>query len=142
MIAQRRDDDEAGFTLMEILVVLVLMGLIAAVAIPQVMKLMGSAKHKAAKLQIETVVNSLQYFENDVGAYPTTEQGLQALWTAPEGVADWDGPYVRREKQLIDPWGSTFIYQSPGKSRRYDLMSLGADGKEGGAGDDADIIAD
>ena len=141
MSAQRRDD-EAGFTLMEILVVLVLMGLIAAVAIPQVMKLMGSAKHKAAKIQIETVVNSLQYFENDVGTYPTTEQGLQALWTAPEGVADWDGPYVRREKQLVDPWGSKLIYQSPGKTRRYDLMSLGADGKEGGTGDDADIIAD
>lgn len=127
---------------MEILVVLVLMGLIAAVAIPQVMKLMGSAKHKAAKIQIETVVNGLQYFENDVGTYPTTEQGLQALWTAPEGVADWDGPYVRREKQLIDPWGSKLVYRAPGKSRRYDLMSLGADGKEGGTGDDADIIAD
>jgi general secretion pathway protein G len=133
---------EAGFTLMEILVVLVIIGLIAAVAIPQVMKLLESARHKAARIQVETITQGLQYYQLDVGQFPTTEQGLSALWTAPANVDDWNGPYVRREKQLVDPWGNKLIYTAPGKNRRYDLMSLGADAKVGGRGDDADIVAD
>jgi general secretion pathway protein G len=133
---------EAGFTLMEMLVVLVIIGLIAAVAIPQVLKLLESAKHKAARIQIETIIQGLQYYQLDIGQFPSTAEGLGALWMAPAGVDDWNGPYVRREKQLVDPWGNKLIYTSPGKERRYDLMSLGADAKIGGKGDDADIIAD
>jgi general secretion pathway protein G len=126
---------------MEMLVVLVVIGLIAAVAIPQVMKLLGSAKHKAARIQVETLTNSLQVFEMDTGAFPSNEQGLAALWKAPAGLTEWNGPYVRREKQLIDPWGKPFIYRAPGKAGPYDLVSLGADGKQGGSGDDADLSA-
>jgi len=135
------DEARSGFTLMEMLVVLVLMGLIAAVAVPQVMKLMGSAKHKAAKIQLETLSQSLTNYQVDIGAYPTTQQGLAILWTNPKTMPDWNGPYVRRQQQLVDPWGHEFIYRSPGKAAPYDLITLGADGVVGGTGDDADISA-
>jgi len=140
LISWRRQRD-AGFTLMEMLVVLVLMGLIAAVAIPQVMKLLESAKHKAARIQLETLSQSLTNYQIDVGSYPTTEQGLKILWTDPKTINEWNGPYVRREQQLLDPWNHPFIYRSPGKKGPYDLITLGADGVEGGKGDDADISA-
>jgi len=135
------DGREQGFTLMEMLVVLVVIALIAAVAIPQVMKLLGSAKHKAAQIQIETLSNSLNAYQLDIGTYPTTAEGLNVLWKD-NGSAEWSGPYVRREKQLLDPWGHAFIYRSPGARSAYELISLGADGKEGGRGDDADLAAD
>jgi len=141
--AERRSTHvEAGFTLMEMLVVLVVIGMIAAVAIPQVLKLLEGSKHKAAQIQVETLNNGLIYYQTDIGAYPTSEQGLAALWAAPAGVNAWDGPYVRREKLLTDPWGRPFVYRSPGQARVFDLVTLGADGKEGGTGDDADIVAD
>lgn len=132
---------ENGFTLMEMLVVLVVIGLIAAVAIPQVTGLLGSAKSKAAKIQLETLAQSLTFYQLDVGQYPTTDQGLKALWQAPEPVESWGGPYVRRERQLIDPWGRPFAYRAPGETGAYELVSLGADGKEGGNGEDADLSA-
>lgn len=132
---------EDGFTLMEMLVVLVVIGLIAAVAVPQVMKLLESAKHKAARIQLETLGNSLNAYQLDMGGYPTTAQGLPVLWKAAGDLPDWNGPYVRREHQLVDPWGRPFIYRSPGTGDPYDLISLGADGKEGGRGDDADLSA-
>lgn len=132
---------EAGFTLMEMIVVLVLIGLIAAVAVPQVMKLMESAKAKTARLQLDTVSQSLAVFQMDTGEYPTTQQGLAALWTAPEGLDTWNGPYLKSERQLRDPWGRPLIYRAPGNERAFDLMTLGADGKEGGKGDDADLVA-
>jgi general secretion pathway protein G len=136
-----RRSAEHGFTLMEMLVVLVVIGLIAAVAIPQVMKLLGGAKHKAARIQLETLSQSLNYYQLDVGGYPTTEQGLMALWQVPGQNDAWNGPYVRQEQQLRDPWGRPFIYRSPGQAGAYDLITLGGDGKEGGTGDDADLSA-
>jgi len=135
------EDEERGFTLMEMLVVLVVIGLIAAVAVPQVMKLLESAKHKAARIQLETLSNSLSAYQLDLGTYPTTEQGLAELWKDNGAQPDWNGPYVRRERQIIDPWGRPFIYRQPGTGRAYDLISYGADGKEGGRGDDADLSA-
>jgi general secretion pathway protein G len=133
--------NERGFTLMEMLVVLVLIGVIAAVAIPQVTKLMGSAKGKAARVQLETLSQSLTFYQLDNGGFPTSEQGLQALWQAPAGAAAWNGPYVRREQQLVDPWGNAFHYRAPAEEAAYQLISLGADGKEGGTGDNADLSA-
>ncbi len=152
MMKRRRGADERGFTplrrtarngftLMEMLVVLVVIGLIAAVAIPQVMRLLESAKHKAARIQLETVSQSLNYYQLDTGGYPTTEQGLKALWQAPAQNDDWRGPYVRQERQLLDPWGHPLVYRAPGQNGAYDLISLGSDGKEGGTGDDADLAA-
>ncbi len=136
-----RRSAQQGFTLMEMLVVLVVIGLIAAVAIPQVMKLLEGAKHKAARIQLETLSQSLVYYQLDIGGYPTTDQGLKALWQSPGGNEAWNGPYVRQERQLLDPWGRPFIYRSPGQSGDFDLISLGGDGKEGGSGDDADLSA-
>lgn len=133
------DQSERGFTLMEMLVVLVVIGLIAAVAIPQVMGLLESAKHKAARIQLETVSQSLNYYQLDVGEYPTVQQGLAVLWTAPNGIDTWNGPYVRQERQLVDPWGKPLLYRTPGKKGPFDLVTLGADGVEGGTGDNADV---
>jgi general secretion pathway protein G len=130
-----------GFTLMEMLVVLVVIGLIAAVAIPQVMHLLGGAKSKAAKIQLETLSQSLAHYQIDVGAYPTTEQGLKALWLAPGAVPSWNGPYVRREQQLTDPWGKPFAYRAPGEKGPFELVTLGADGAPGGSGENADLSA-
>jgi general secretion pathway protein G len=124
---------------MEMLVVLVVIGLIVAVAIPQVTKLLGSAKSKAAKIQLETLSQSLSFYQLDTGRYPTTEEGLAALWKAPAQAEGWGGPYVRRERQLVDPWSKPFVYRSPGETDPFDLVSLGADGKEGGTGEDADL---
>ncbi len=136
-----RRSAEHGFTLMEMLVVLVVIGLIAAVAIPQVMRLLESAKHKAARIQLETLSQSLNYYQLDTGGFPTTQQGLKALWQAPGQNDAWNGPYVRQERQLLDPWGHEFVYRAPGQNGDYDLVSLGSDGKEGGTGDDADLKA-
>lgn len=126
---------------MEMLVVLVVIGLIAAVAIPQVMGMLGGAKSKAARIQLETLSQSLTFYQLDLGRFPTNEEGLKALWQAPAEGEAWAGPYIRRERQLIDPWGRPFVYRSPGESQDYDLLSLGADGKEGGKGDDTDLSA-
>jgi general secretion pathway protein G len=136
---KRRQED--GFTLMEMLVVLVVIGLIAAVAIPQVMKLLGNAKAKAAKIQIQTLENGLNYFQLDMGRYPTDQEGLAALMKAPADADSWSGPYVRNDKQLDDPWGHPFLYKAEADGKPYELKSLGADGKEGGTGDDQDIVA-
>lgn len=132
---------ERGFTLMEMIVVLVVIGLIAAVAIPQVMKLLGNAKGKAARIQLETLDQSLVLYQIDMGQLPTTEQGLRALWQAPADAPNWSGPYVRREQQLVDPWGRPFVYSAPAESAPYRLTTLGADGQQGGTGENADLTA-
>lgn len=138
----RRREREAGFTLMEMLVVLVVIGLIAAFAIPQVMKLLGNAKAKAAHIQLQTVENGLNYFQLDMGRFPTSQEGLGALMKAPEGADSWSGPYVRNDKQLIDPWGHPLVYKADIDGKPYKLETLGADNKEGGTGDDQDIVAE
>ena len=138
----RRRKDEDGFTLMEMLVVLVVIGLIAAVAIPQVMKLLGNAKAKAAKIQIQTLENGLNYFQLDMGRFPTDQEGLNALVKAPTGADSWSGPYIRGDKQLTDPWGHPVVYKAEADGKPYKLVILGADGKEGGTGDDQDIVAE
>ncbi|MEO9599808.1 type II secretion system major pseudopilin GspG [Parasphingorhabdus sp.] len=132
---------ENGFTLMEMLVVLVVIGLIAAVAIPQITNLLGSAKSKAVKIQLDTLSASLRYFELDTGAFPTTEQGIQVLWSMTNPDPAWNGPYVRQERQLKDPWGFDFIYRSPAEGQPFELITYGADNKEGGTGENADHVA-
>lgn len=138
----RRELRSEGFTLLEMLVVLVVIGLIAAVAVPQVGRLLEGAKTEAARLQLDAVANSLTFYQLDTGSYPSTEQGLKALWEAPDDVTGWSGPYVRKERQLIDPWGHAFVYRAPAADADFALTSLGADGKPGGTGDDADIAHD
>lgn len=128
-----------GFTLLELLVVLVVMGLLAAIVTPQVMSMLSGAKSNAVGLQIETLSTALNYYQLDVGSYPPQEQGLDGLWQRPKEAANWRGPYIRKKQHLLDPWGRKFLYRIPGQHGRFDLYSLGADGKEGGSGDDADV---
>lgn len=128
-----------GFTLLELLVVLVVLGMLATIVTPQVMGMLSGAKSNAAALQIETLTTALHYYQLDTGAYPTQSQGLDALWQKPKDVAVWRGPYVRKKQHLLDPWGRPFLFKTPGRQGPFDIYSLGADGKEGGSGDDADI---
>lgn len=142
MSSLRRRRGEDGFTLMEMLVVLVVIGLIAAFAIPQVMKLLGSAKVKATHIQLQTVENGLNYFQLDMGRFPSDQEGLEALVKAPTSADSWAGPYLRGDKQIIDPWGHPLVYKAESDGKPYRLESLGADGKEGGTGVDQDIVAE
>lgn len=139
----RSDDErsarEAGFTLVELLVVLVILGLIAGFVAPQVMQYLGSSKAKAARIQVERISTVLDLFNLDVGRYPSTAEGLQALVSRPEQLETWNGPYVRKADSLIDPWGKPYIYASPGQNGMFDLYSLGADGRPGGGGENADV---
>lgn len=131
--------DDSGFTLMEMLVVLVIIALIAAVAIPQVMRLLESAKTKAARIQLQTVSQAINFYQLDNDALPTTAEGLSVLLNAPADSDTWAGPYVRGPEQLRDPWGKALLYRSPAGDKTFALTTLGADGREGGTGEDKDV---
>lgn len=133
---------EAGFTLLEVLIVLVILGLIAAVvAGPQLFKYLGTAKAEAAKIQIERIGAGLDLFRLDVGRYPSQAEGLRALVAQPAGVGGWNGPYLKRAEAVEDPWGRPFVYRLPGSHGDYDLYSLGADNAEGGDGENRDVTS-
>ena len=134
--ARRRD---RGFTLVELLVVLVILGLIATLAAPQVIKFLGGAQHSTAAIQVDKLSGVLDLYRLEVGAYPTTEVGLSALIERPPGAERWTGPYLKKAKSLIDPWGNPYVYRHPGDHGEYDLYSLGKDGREGGEGENQDI---
>ena len=138
MIA-RRPNAVRGFTLLELLVVLSVMALIAGIVTPQVMNMLGGAKTRAAALQVEALVTALDYYQLDVGSYPNQDQGLDALLNRPRDATNWRGPYVRKKQHLLDPWGRAFAYRLPGRNRPFEVYSLGADAREGGTGDDADV---
>lgn len=130
---------QIGFTLLELLVVLVILGLLAAIATPQVMKYLGRAKTDTALLQIENLGVVLDLYKLDNGDYPSEQQGLDALLTQPSGAPDWNGPYTRKGHSLIDPWGKKYTYNYPGKHSDFDLYSLGSDHKLGGGGEKQDV---
>jgi general secretion pathway protein G len=134
--------DEGGFTLLELLVVLAVLGLLISLVGPAVLNQFGSAKHKVAEQAVARIGGILDMYHLDVGSYPTTEQGLAALAARPLAVKGWSGPYVKTGEEFTDPWGQKFQYRSPSQrpGRAYDLISLGADGKAGGEGEAADII--
>jgi len=129
----------SGFTLLELLVVLVILGLLASLVGPQVLKQVGSSKTKAAALQINEFSTALDLFNLEVGRYPTSQEGLDALISKPANARYWNGPYLTKSQIRDDPWGNPYRYRSPGEHGAYDLYSLGADGSEGGSGDAADI---
>src|SRR5215470_2229800 len=133
---------QQGFTLLELLVVLAILGLLIGLVGPALMKQFGSAKEKVAHLEIERLATSLDIYKLDVGNYPTTEQGLQALIARPSGVGRWNGPYVKQDKVPEDPWGRQYIYRNPSQrpGHEYDLLSLGPTGQPGGTGATAAIF--
>ena len=122
------------------MVVVIIIGLLAALVGPRLFGKVSSAKQKAAKAQIELFGTALDTFRIDVGRYPTTEEGLKALRERPSGVVEWQGPYLPKEIPL-DPWGRPYIYKAPGEHGDYDLISYGLDGAEGGEGENQDVVS-
>ncbi len=131
---------QRGFSLIELIVVLVILGLLATVVGPQVIKRLGQGKAEIAKLQIDQLEGALGLFRFDVGRYPSTAEGLQALIENP-GIQNWSGPYLEKNSLPPDPWGRTYEYRSPGQHGDFDLWSNGAAGNPGGEADDADITS-
>ena len=133
--------DRKGFTLIELLVVMVIVGLLAALVGPRLFPKLGKGKQAAAKAQIELLGQALDQMRLDIGRYPTTQEGLNALATNPGGVENWDGPYLKKALPN-DPWGKPYHYQFPGThATEYDLFSYGRDGAPGGEGEDKDVTS-
>lgn len=130
-----------GFTLIELLIVMVILGLLASLVGPRLFGQLDSSKIKAARTQIEMLGAAMDTYRLDMSRYPSTENGIAALSEKPADAAEaakWRGPYLKKRVDK-DPWGNSYIYKSPGEKSDYELSSLGADGKEGGSSDDADI---
>lgn len=129
---------QRAFTLLELLVVVAIIGLLAGYVGPKYFGQLGKAEVKAARSQMDALEKALDQYRLDVGRYPTTEQGLNALVVQPPGLTRWAGPYLKKEVPL-DPWGKPYLYKSPGEHGELDLSSYGRDGAAGGSGEDADI---
>lgn len=132
-------DPESGLTLLELLVVVTILVLLSVAVGTVALNYLGGARSDAARLQIGQIAAGLDLYRLDMGSYPTPDEGLQALVEAPGGAEAWNGPYLRKEEALLDPWGRPFDYVPQDDGRSFTLTSLGADGVEGGEDDDADI---
>ncbi len=132
--------DRRGFTLVEILVVVAIVGLLLALVGPKIIRGLGKGQQGAAKAQIELLGQALDTFRLDVGRYPTSQEGLNALITNP-GIEKWDGPYLKKNTVPKDPWDKPYVYQAPGTHGEYDLYSYGPDGTQGGEGENKDIVS-
>jgi general secretion pathway protein G len=132
---------ESGFTLVELLVVLVILVLLAGLVAPRVIGYLGSSRTKTAKVQIQSLSTALELYKVDTGRYPTTGEGLKALTEAPPGTPAWNGPYLTRKEVPGDPWGRPYTYRSPGEHGPFDIASLGADNQPGGSGENEDIVS-
>lgn len=129
----------AGFTLLELLVVMVIIGLLVGYVGPKYFAQLGKSEVKAARAQISAVGKALDVYRLDTGHYPSQENGLNALNVAPSNEPRWQGPYLQKAVP-VDPWGNPYVYRIPGEKAEYDLFSYGKDGKAGGTGEDADIF--
>ena len=129
---------DRGFTLLELLVVMVIIGLLAAYVGPKYFSQVGKSEIKMAQAQIDALEKALHQYRLDVGSYPPTEQGLASLMTSPGNEARWQGPYLSKTPPA-DPWGNPYVYKYPGENTEFDLFSLGRDGQPGGEGESADI---
>ena len=130
-----------GFTLVELLVVLAILGMLAALVGPQVLNQLGGAKSKSAAIQISDLEQALEIYKLDVGRFPNSSQGLEALVRQPSGVKGWNGPYLKKGELPMDPWGNPYEYRYPGQGGGPEITSLGADGRPGGSGEDADVTS-
>jgi general secretion pathway protein G len=140
--ARGSNDGEQGFTLVEMLVVITIIGLIMGLIGPRVLNYLSESKVKAAKIQLQSFAGALDLFYLDAGRFPSTAEGLTALVKQTPGVSAWNGPYLRGGNVPNDPWNHGYLYRSPGEHAPYDIMSYGSDGQEGGSGVAADISLD
>lgn len=131
-----------GFSLVELLVVLAIIGLIAAIATPQVLGYLDNAKVDTARAQMKSFENALELYYLDSGNYPSSEQGLGLLVKRPDSDTNWNGPYIKNASALTDPWGTSYQYRSPAQDTPFEIISFGKDRKQGGSGTNADIISE
>ena len=129
-----------GFTLLELLVVIVIIGLLAGYVAPRYFAQVGKSEIKVAQAQIEGLGKALDQYRLDTGHYPSTEQGLAALMERPASEAKWDGPYLKKALPM-DPWDKPYMYRFPGEHGEYDIYSYGKDGQAGGSGENVDIVS-
>jgi general secretion pathway protein G len=127
-----------GFTLLELLVVIVIIGLLAGYVAPRYFSQVGRSEIQVARAQIESLEKALDQYRLDVRRYPSAEEGLEALMVKPAGAENWQGPYLKKAVPN-DPWGRAYVYRVPGQKGEFDLVSYGRDGRPGGSGEDADI---
>ena len=133
------DVGQQGFTLVEMLVVITIIGLIMGLIGPRVLNYLSESKVKAAKIQLESFAGALDLFYLDAGRFPSTSEGLSALMQRTPGVAAWNGPYLKGNSLPNDPWNHPYMYRAPGDRAPYEILSYGSDGQEGGSGIAADI---
>ncbi len=138
---RRSLEREGGFTLVEILVVITIIGMIMALVGPRVLNYLAESKVKTAKIQIQSFASAIDLFYLDAGRYPSNAEGLSALVQPASGVAAWNGPYLKGGSVPSDPWGHPYVYRSPSEHGAYEIVSYGADGQEGGTGTAADITS-
>lgn len=138
---RRRSHPEAGFTLVELLVVLAILVLLATYVGPRVIGYLGSSRTQAAKVQIESIASALELYRLDVGKYPSSEESLKALVERPADAPVWNGPYLRKQSVPLDPWGRSYQYRAPGQHGEFDVFTLGADNQQGGTGENADVTS-
>lgn len=139
--ALRHRRQESGMTLLELLIVIAILGLIATLGGVQLMGTFGQTKVKTAQLQIDQLGLAVDLFHLDVGRPPSSEETLIALVKRPQNIVNWNGPYLKSETALLDPWGTLYLYRSPGEHGPYDLYTLGRDREAGGSGEDKDVIS-
>ncbi|MBA6414266.1 type II secretion system major pseudopilin GspG [Parahaliea sp. F7430] len=136
--SQRRRSQQ-GFTLMELLVVLAILGLLMSLVGPRVLNQLGGAKTKTAAIQIKDLEQSLEMYKLDVGRFPSTDEGLKALVRKPANAAGWNGPYLKSNEVPLDPWNNEYHYKYPGEKGEIDIFTYGQNGVPGGEGEDADV---
>jgi len=136
-----RSGSEDGFTLVEMLVVITIIGMIMALVGPRVLNYLGESRVKAAKIQLQSFSSALDLFYLDAGRFPTSSEGLAALVRPASGVTAWNGPYLKGGTVPNDPWGNPYVYKQPGERAPYEIRSLGSDGQEGGTGTSADLTS-
>jgi general secretion pathway protein G len=138
---RRGGSDQDGFTLVEMLVVITIIGMIMALVGPRVLNYLSESRVKAAKIQIQSFSSALDLFYLDAGRFPSSSEGLPALVRPVSGVAGWNGPYVKGGSVPNDPWGNPYVYKQPADQAPYEIRSLGSDGQEGGTGTAADVTS-